>query len=103
MPFSLWLFPPGRIVISQDAIAVLEDSGDTLFSFVNRHVCGDWGDVDPERKAANMVALLTGERLFSAYRTAVGRELWVVTDQKLATTGVLLPNEYHSKYRARRS
>jgi hypothetical protein len=102
VPFSRWLFPPGSIVVSPQAIAVLEESGETLFNFVNRHVCGDWGDAPQERRAANMFALISGDRLFSAYRTAVGRELWVITDQERATTGVLLPHEYHSHRQRRR-
>lgn len=102
MPFSRWLFPPGSIVISPQAIAARNETDETLFLLVNRHVCGDWGDVDPERRAANMVALLTGERIFSAYRTAIGKEIWVITDQERATTGVLLPHEYHAQQRRRR-
>lgn len=84
------------------AIAVLEENGETLFNFVNRHISGDWGDVPPERRAANMVALISGEQILSAYRIAVGRELWVITDQERATTGVLLPHEYHSQQQRRR-
>jgi hypothetical protein len=103
VPFSRWLFPPGSIVISPQVAVALQESGETLFQFVNRHISGDWGDVPPERRAANMVALISGEQILSAYRTAVGRELWIITDQGRAVTGLLLPDEYHShKQRKRR-
>ena len=102
VPFSRWLFPPGSIVISQQVVVALHESGETLFQFVNRHISGDWGDVPPERRAANMVALISGDRLFSAYRTAVGMELWVITDQERAVTGLLLPDEYHSHQQRKR-
>jgi hypothetical protein len=40
------------------------------------------------------VAVANGTRIFSAYRTAKGVVLWVLTEADRRTTTILLPEEY---------
>src|SRR4051812_23189436 len=60
------LFDPGRVVTTPGA---LEPAGHAkLVERVNRHVCGDWGDLEDTDKRKNDRAVRGGEdRIFSAY------------------------------------
>lgn len=66
---------------------------------LNRHVKGDWGDVDEEDKLANNQALKQGSRLLSAYND--GRfpkngvaTIWIITEADRSATTILFPDEY---------
>jgi hypothetical protein len=63
-------------------------------AFVSRHQAGDWGEVLPEDQAENEYSLQHGFRLLSAYRTANGVKLWVITKADRSATTILLPSEY---------
>jgi hypothetical protein len=66
--------------------------------WIRRHQHGDWGDVDPQDRAANEQALQEGHRLLSAY--CIHRpphppfRLWIITEADRSTTTLLLPEEY---------
>jgi hypothetical protein len=62
--------------------------------FLARHRTGDWGEVDARDRAANDQALREGSRLLSAYRTARGVGLWIITEADRSSTCLLLPEEY---------
>lgn len=88
-PFSL-----GQIVATPGALEALARSGQSPAEFLDRHVAGDWGEVDEDDRQANEDALAEGERLLSAYRTRVGDRLWVITEWDRSVTTFLLPDEY---------
>ena len=74
-------------------------SGQSPAFFLDRHLAGDWGEVDAEDKRANDQALVSGERLLSAYRTLKGERIWVITeavgdDGRRAASTILTPHEY---------
>jgi len=92
-------FSLGQVVGTPAALEALEKSGQTAAEFLNRHVSGDWGEVDAEDQQANEQALIDGTRLLSAYRTSLGERLWVITEAadecgRRAATTILLPSEY---------
>ncbi|MBF4481718.1 hypothetical protein [Dehalococcoides mccartyi] len=66
---------------------------------LNRHVKGDWGDVDDEDKQTNDQALKQGTRLLSAYnddrfpKNGVA-SIWVITEADRSATTILFPDEY---------
>jgi hypothetical protein len=76
-----------------------------LMECVRCHAAGDWGDLDPEDRAANDAAARNGEgRLLSAYRIPAflsGPDhddmVWIITDDledpDTATT-LLMPSDY---------
>ena len=82
-------FSLGRIVATPGAIA-LEIN---FAPYINRHVRGDWGDVDQEDWKRNDASIEDGSRIVSAYATASGR-IWIITEADRAVTTVLLPSEY---------
>ena len=88
------LFPLGQCVATPGALAALEEAGQTPADFLNRHVCGDWGEIHPADKGMNEQALKDGARIFSVYRTSKGEKVWVITEADRASTCILLPDEY---------
>jgi hypothetical protein len=87
-------FSLGKIVATPGALRALEESGQTPEFFLDRHVQGDWGEVDAGDKALNDEALASGERLLSAYRTLRNVRLWIISEADRASTTILLPEEY---------
>jgi len=66
---------------------------------LNRHVKGDWGDVDGEDKQTNDQALKQGTRLLSAYNDNRFPEngvatIWIITEVDRSATTILFPDEY---------
>lgn len=88
------LFPLGQCVATPGALAALEEGGQTPADFLNRHVCGDWGEIHPADKGMNEQALTDEARIFSVYRTSKGEKVWVITEADRASTCILLPDEY---------
>lgn len=85
-------FPSGQLVITANAQNVLsvEDTEQAL----NRHVQGDWGEVDEHDREANNTALAHGTRLLSAYTAANGVKFWIITEADRSSTTILLPEDY---------
>lgn len=92
------LFSLGTVVATPGALAALAQAGQSPHELLQRHVTGDWGDLDADDKDANERALRDGSRLFSAYRLTTGEKLWAITeaenDGHRASTCLLLPDEY---------
>jgi hypothetical protein len=88
------LFPIGAVVATPAALEVLCEAKQSPAVFLELHQRGEWGDIPSEDRAANTLALVTGERILSAYRTATGERLWVITEADRSSTCILLPDEY---------
>ncbi len=92
-------FSLGQVVATPDALRAIEDSGQTPEFFLDRHVQGDWGEVDAFDSRANDEALTSGDRILSAYRTLKNVKIWIITegvgddDEREATT-ILRPDQY---------
>lgn len=87
-------FPLGQIVATPGALETLRDAGQTASFFLDRHIQGDWGTVGTEDWKLNDEALLSGERVLSAYTTLKGTRIWIITEADRSSTCVLLPEEY---------
>jgi len=85
------LFPLGQIVATPAAIAA---AGDSLFTLINRHVTGDWGEVDAHDRIENELSLREGFRIMSVYTLSNGVRIWIITEADRSSTCVLLPEEY---------
>jgi len=94
MALTRILFELGRVVATPEALSVLEESGEEPYPYLGRHVTGDWGELSREDKSANTLALATGERILSSYRTSRGVKLLVITEADRSSTCLLLPEEY---------
>ena len=85
------LFKPGRLVCTPGASEVFTSL--EIGQFIERHLRGDWGDLDQEDKFSNERAVRDGSRLLSAYETDDDR-VYVITEADRSVTTVLLPEEY---------
>ena len=94
MSLTRMLFSLGRVVAAPAALEALAEGSEDPYLYLGRHVTGDWGDLDREDHAANTLALMTGERILSAYRTSRDAKLWVITEADRSSTCLLLPDEY---------
>ena len=60
---------------------------------IHRHSRGDWGELDPENRRRNEIALRDGSRLHSAYKASNGIRFWIITEADRSVTTVLLPED----------
>ncbi len=88
------LFDLGQTVMTIGAKEALEESNQQPFEFIKLHQSGDWGIVGKEDAQENEFSLKNGFRLLSAYRTAKGEKLWIITEADRSITTILLPSEY---------
>ena len=85
-------FRAGHIVATPTALEVL--THEDILCGMQRHLAGDWGDVDSHDHAANERALIEGTRLLSAYQSAQGVKFWIITEADRSATTILLPEDY---------
>jgi len=86
-------FALGQTFITPGAQEALEISGETTLQFLRRHVAADWGELSEEDVQENALSLREGFRLLSAYRTAKGQKIWIITEADRSSTTILLPSE----------
>ena len=92
-------FSSTAVLSTPGALEAFEKSHQTPFEFLQRHLNGDWGDLDDEDKQANELALVDGSRLLSAYRLADATKIWLITEAdgengRRESSTFLLPSEY---------
>jgi hypothetical protein len=88
------LFDLGQTVMTIGAKDALEESNQQPFEFIKLHQSGDWGIVGKEDAQENEFSIKNSFRLLSAYRTAKGEKLWIITEADRSVTTILLPSEY---------
>lgn len=88
-------FMPTKIIITQGVCELVEQGQLDVAPYLQRHLTGDWGDLEDSTRRDNDAALKSGQnRLFSAYRFTTVRQLWVITEYGGRITTALLPSEY---------
>lgn len=88
------LFNSGRVCVTPNAQMLLGYPNPGIGELLDRHLSGDWGDLDGEDKKANKLALKEGLRLLSAYTLSSGTKIWIITEADRSVTTILLPEEY---------
>ena len=95
---SITRFALGQTYVTPGAEEALMIAGQTGIEFLRRHMSNDWGglpyDLSDEDVRENELSLVEGFRLLSAYRTAKGQKLWIITEADRSSTTILLPDEY---------
>ncbi len=87
-------FGTGQLVATPMALSILVSLTVSPWSLLDRHVRGDWGDLDEHDRRENERALLEENRLLSAYTLPDGTRLWIITEADRSATTLLLPDEY---------
>lgn len=89
VPFSL-----GRLFLTHGAIEALEEAEQSPDVFISRHVRLEQGELSDEDHRENLFSVDKYLRIFSAFKTAQGAKLWVITEADRSATTILLPSEY---------
>ena len=79
-------FSPGSIVATPGVLEAFRASGESPLVFLERHLAGDWGDVDEHDRHENELSLQHGWRLLSAYTLTNGTKIWIITEATRAHT-----------------
>lgn len=87
-------FPLGRTVATPGALAALTEAGQSPVEFLDRHVCGDWGEVNEDDARENEFSVENDLRILSAYTLKTNVRIWVITEADRSVTTILLPEEY---------
>lgn len=87
------LFSLGQVVATPQCLELLEKHGKTPSEFIQRHVSGDWGEVDQEDWQANDLAVQDGSRILSAYEVGDER-VWCITEWDRSVTTLLISWQY---------
>lgn len=87
------LFTLGKIVATRGVLMHLECEGVLADPYLNRHACGDWGDLTASDTEMNRLAVIHGARIFSSYEIA-GKRVWIITEADRSSTTLLFPSEY---------
>ncbi len=93
------LFRLGKVVMTANlqhklSGAIPESWDQEIKAIIDRHVSGDWGDLEEFDRQQNDKALKDGSRIFSAYHTSDGTKVWVITEADPNYTTALLPEDY---------
>jgi hypothetical protein len=87
-------FALGRLFLTPGAIEALGESGQEPFEFLARHARLEQGELCDSDYRENLFSVNKALRIFSAYKTARGEKLWVITEASREATTILLPSEY---------
>jgi hypothetical protein len=88
------LFELGQIVATPGALRAIQKAEQLPAEFLDRHVAGDWGELDDEDKQENEFSVRNGFRILSAYTTSAGDKIWIITEADRSATTLLLPEDY---------
>lgn len=96
-------FEAGEISISPGAVELSNMLATPLYEYLDRHLNGDWGIIDPEDAEDNWWNLNEardgeGGRVMSVYNLENDRLLVIVTDLGDGTTDIMLHSEYVESY-----
>jgi hypothetical protein len=87
-------FGPGSVVATPGALEAFRASGQEPLPFLQRHLTGDWGELDEHDVRENELSLLHGWRILSSYTLSDGTKIWIITEADRSATTFLLPEEY---------
>lgn len=90
-------FSMGQIVLTRAVYEWMIVNGEFnhfVTGSIKRHANGDWGNLTPEDREQNELALKNGSRLLSAYEHWRLPKIWIITEADRSTTTVLFPDEY---------
>ena len=93
LPHKLHLFALGQIASTPRVLAHFLQNQVSPWHYLERHVTGDFGELDESDKAENRLSIQEGFRILSSYLIA-GEKVWVITEADRSVTTFLFPSEY---------
>ena len=88
------LFETGFVVRTHAALIALVAAQVSESSLIERHLSGDFGELDPEDQERNRRAIVEGRKVMSSYPLDAHTKVWVITEADRSVTTLLLPSEY---------
>lgn len=89
-------FEPGQVVSTPAVVETVPL--ETLLTCLDRHLRGDWGELNPADRAENDRALAEGDRILSSYDVNGYRDekvtVWIITEYDRSATTLLFPEDY---------
>jgi len=85
----LMRFPLGQIVATHGALEALEEAGQSPQEFISRHARLEQAELSDEDHKENLLSVDRHLRIFSAYKTAKGLKIWVISEADRSTTTLL--------------
>jgi hypothetical protein len=93
-PLTLLRFPLGQIFITPGATDTMEEANQSPQEFLSRHARLEQGELSDEDQRENEFSVNKHLRIVSAFKTAKGEKIWVITEADRSSTTALLPSEY---------
>lgn len=87
-------FSLGHLFLTPGAIDALEEAGQTAREFIERHARLEQGELCDGDHKENLFSVDKALRIFSAFKTANGVKVWLITEADRSATTILLPSEY---------
>ncbi len=87
-------FPLGRLYLTNGAIESLKESNQSPQEFISFHARLEQGELREDDHKENLFSVDKPLRIFSAFKTANGVKIWVITEADRSATTLLLPSEY---------
>lgn len=87
-------FSLGQLFMTHGAIEALEEAGQLPQGFISRHARLEKGELCDADHKENLFSADKSLRIFSAFKTAKGEKLWIITEADRSATTLLLPSEY---------
>ncbi len=91
---TILCFPLGRLYMTPGAIEALEEARQSAQEFISRHVRLEQGELCDEDHKENLFSVDKSLRIFSAYKTANGVKIWIISEADRSATTIMLPSEY---------
>jgi hypothetical protein len=88
------LFDTGFVVRTRGALVALIAAQVSESSLIERHLSGDFGELDADDQEHNRRAIAEGGRVLSRYPLDTYTKVWVITEADRSVTTLLLPSEY---------
>lgn len=93
LPHKSRLFVLGQIVSTPAVLEHFQQNQVSPWFYLERHVTGDFGDLDKSDMAENRLSIREGFRILSSYLIA-GEKVWIITEADRSVTTFLFPSEY---------
>ncbi len=87
-------FQLGHIHATPGAMDAMSEANQTAHEFINRHARLEQGELSNEDHRENLFSVDKHLRIFSAFKTAQGVKVWVITEADRSSTCLLLPSDY---------
>lgn len=87
-------FQLGNLFVTPGASDALEEATQSPQEFLSRHARLEQGELSDEDQSENEFSVNKHLRIFSAFKTAKGDKIWVITEADRSMTTLLLPSEY---------